>query len=369
MRITPGIALSLAILLAILAPATIAAAAVLLGRPAVLAGSGTAGTLDGTGAAARFDLPSDVALNASGTLAAVIDTTSGRVRRVSPATAAVTTLPAPPAGGGECGQSRLLEPGGISVSADGTFALVANSSCNTIVRVNLASGAHSTLAGGPSLIGGAQDGAGAAARFASPTDVTLSPDGRYALVADGLNRTIRRIDMATGAVSTLAGAAGQRGRADGVGAAARFLGPRQIAISPDGTFALISDVDTVGSVSTLRRLTLSTGQVRTVAGPSSGEGCDGGPRGAARHGWFRGVALSPGGAYALLTDDTCNTIWRFDLASGALQPVARDINAGGVALSGPRSAIIAGLGDHLVRRLELVELTESVSLPLLSRGP
>ena len=50
---------------------------------------------------------------------------------------------------------------------------------------------------------------------------------------------IRRVDIATGATTTLAGS-GSRGFLDGAGGSARFNGPVGIAIDPSGTFALVA---------------------------------------------------------------------------------------------------------------------------------
>ena len=63
-------------------------------------------------------------------------------------------------------------------------------------------GATTTLAGSSQ---GFADAAGASARFNQPFGVSVSPDGQWALVADGYNNRIRKVVVATGAVSTLAG--------------------------------------------------------------------------------------------------------------------------------------------------------------------
>ena len=60
-----------------------------------------------------------------------------------------------------------------------------------------------------------------------------SPDGSTLFVADFSGHEIRRVEVTTGEVTTLAGS-GDEGSADGVGEAAHFDGPAGIAISPDG---------------------------------------------------------------------------------------------------------------------------------------
>ncbi|MBF9222528.1 hypothetical protein I2H31_15600, partial [Hymenobacter sp. BT662] len=77
-------------------------------------------------------------------------------------------------------------------------------------------GVVSTLAGAAGLDGSA-DGTGAAARFYYPAGVAVDAAGTV-YVADQFNRTIRKT-TAAGVVSTLAGLAGASGSADGTGAA------------------------------------------------------------------------------------------------------------------------------------------------------
>ena len=56
---------------------------------------------------------------------------------------------------------------------------------------------------------------------------------------DYSNQRIRRVEIATGATTTLAGS-GSRGFSNGAGGSARFNGPIGIAIDPSGGFALVT---------------------------------------------------------------------------------------------------------------------------------
>mgnify|MGYP003317319652 CR=1 FL=1 len=49
------------------------------------------------------------------------------------------------------------------------------------------------------------EGVGGAAQFNSPAGLAISPDGSALFVADLFNHKIRRVEVATGAVTTLAG--------------------------------------------------------------------------------------------------------------------------------------------------------------------
>jgi DNA-binding beta-propeller fold protein YncE len=86
------------------------------------------------------------------------------------------------------------------------------------------------------------DGVGTNAVFCYPFGVNISPTGLFALVADTGNHAIRYIDLSTRSVSTLAGnPGGANGFANGIGSNVIFNNPQTISISPDGRFALVSD--------------------------------------------------------------------------------------------------------------------------------
>src|SRR6266545_2777598 len=109
---------------------------------------------------------------------------------------------------------------------------------------------------GPTTGGGYVDGR--QARFSDPHHVAVDGAGNI-YVADTGNYCIRKITP-DGVVSTLAGN-GRNGRADGVGAAARFSQPRGLDLAPDGSL-LVADTGNAA----LRRVTMD-GQVTTIGAP------------------------------------------------------------------------------------------------------
>lgn len=56
---------------------------------------------------------------------------------------------------------------------------------------------------------------------------------------DGDNDMVRRIDVSSAVVTTIAGLPHLYGRADGSGTTARFDEPRGVSLSADGTFGLV----------------------------------------------------------------------------------------------------------------------------------
>ena len=86
------------------------------------------------------------------------------------------------------------------------------------------------------------DGVGGAAQLYNPNGVAISPDGGALFVADEVNHKIRRVEVATGAVTTVAGS-GTAGSADGVGGTAQFGYPSGVAVSADGSTLLVCTND------------------------------------------------------------------------------------------------------------------------------
>jgi sugar lactone lactonase YvrE len=158
------------------------------GVVSVLAGmDGVSGPADGAGAAARFNQPRDITVDASDNLY-VADLLNGKIRKI--VGNVVTTL-----------ASGLAGPVGVACdsASAGSNVYVADSNDHKIHKVTQA-GVVSVFAG--STFGYA-DGTGTGAQFKSPTGVaTDSADNVY--VADSANCVIRKITPA-GAVSTVAG--------------------------------------------------------------------------------------------------------------------------------------------------------------------
>ena len=113
----------------------------------------------------------------------------------------------------------------------------------------------SVFAGAPGESGSA-DGAALSARFNSPAGLVFDAAGNL-YVADQRNQTIRRITPA-GQVSTVAGTPEQDGFADGLGSAARFTLPTDLAIDTAGNLIVadsynlrVRKIDAAGMVTTI----------------------------------------------------------------------------------------------------------------------
>ena len=176
--------------------------------------------------------------------------------------------------------------------------------CAAVPFLATCSGGSSSSGAGPSLelfagsaIGaGFTDGTGAAARFRSPIGVAADSAGNL-YVADTANHLIRKIAPG-GSVSTLAGAAGQSGDADGDGASARFNFPEGIATDGTGN-VYVADSEN----HTIRKIA-PNGVVSTLAGSAGMPGSADGNGSSARFNHPMGVAAD--GAGNVYVADTLN---------------------------------------------------------------
>src|SRR5262245_5404929 len=138
---------------------------------------------------------------------------------------AFTNFAGKPIGPGQDGAgvaARFQQPKGVAADTAGNL-YVADTGNHTIRKIT-PGGVVTTVAGTAGLAG-SSDGTGSAARFSSPSGVAVDNAGNV-YVAD--QTTIRKIKPA-GAVTTLAGSAGQLGSIDGSGSAARFNGANSVA--------------------------------------------------------------------------------------------------------------------------------------------
>ena len=157
-------------------------------------------------------------------------------------------------------QALIRAMKGVDQLADGSFAFI---SANQIMRLSADFSAITPIAGAGGSAGSA-DGPAATATFATPLGLTHDAAGNIYVTE---NETIRRIAAADGAVSTIAGLAGSPGTANGAGSAARFGGPHQIALGPDGDLYVAEQANnTIRRVTTAGVVTLYASGFNSPAG-------------------------------------------------------------------------------------------------------
>jgi sugar lactone lactonase YvrE len=217
------------------------------------------GTADGTGRAARFDFVGSVRLDSQGNIY-VADAGNNTVRKVTPGGVVTTVAGTPEKPGSQDGpatQALFDDPAGVAVDASGNL-YVADSGNYTIRKIEMPSGLVSTLAGSPGVQGTAS-GTGGNAQFYDMQNIAADNFGNL-YVADGMSDTVRKVVIATGAVTTFAGTAGVVGSSDGTGGESRWNDPTGIATDAAGN-VYVSDTGNC----TVRKITPS-GVVTTIAG-------------------------------------------------------------------------------------------------------
>src|SRR5262249_39714233 len=108
---------------------------------------------------------------------------------------------------------------------------------------------------------GGRDGIGQVARFGAPDGIVSGGAGTL-YVADTGNSCVRKIVLATGEVTTLAGKLGEAGSVDGVGAQARFRNPWGLAYDAFRRALYVADP----TDETIRRISIPDATVTTLAG-------------------------------------------------------------------------------------------------------
>ena len=249
-----------------------------------VAGTGTQGFSGDGGKAtsASLNQPSGVFVDAFGNIF-IVDTNNARIREVSPGGIITTVAGSGCCGyggdGGQAASASLNQPQGVAVDGSGNIYIADTG--NNVIRKVSAGGVISTIAGKDELVGYEGDGGPAAqALLWSPAGVAVDAAGDV-FIADTVNNVIRKISVATGDISTVAGgkaviACGTDEGFDGDG------GPATSAEldRPQGVF-----VDSSGNIyiadthnNRIRKVS-TTGTITTVAG--NGTGVSSGDGGAA----------------------------------------------------------------------------------------
>jgi sugar lactone lactonase YvrE len=285
---------------------------VLLFAPGVNA-QGTITTVAGTGlggfngdgipaTSARLANPVGVAVDSAGNLI-IADTLNHRIRRVDATTGVITTV----AGngiqgfsgdGGPATSARLNVPIAVGVDSAGNL-FIADVFNLRIRRVDAATGIITTVAGN-GLSGFNGDGIPAtSARLDTPQGVALDGAGNL-FIADTLVHRIRRVDAVTGIITTVAGTGLSGSSGDGGPATSARLG-NPIGVAMDNTGNLF--IGDVGAHRIRKVVPGADGQITgandeiitTVAGTSNGFSGDGGPATSARLLGPHGVAVDSAG--------------------------------------------------------------------------
>jgi sugar lactone lactonase YvrE len=200
--------------------------------------------------------------------------------------------------------AKLNVPAGIAVDAAGNV-YIADQNNNRIRKVT-PGGVISTIAGNGTSGYTGDGGPAGNATINAPASGAIGPDGNY-FFADTNNQCVRKIDLATGNISTVAGGNPQ-GLALGNGVPATSLGlwANGVAFDTSGNLFISTGMF-------VHRMNLATGLIYVVAGQiTAGFAGDGGPASAAQ---FR----APSG----LCFDSAGNLYIADAANYRIRKIAR----------------------------------------------
>jgi sugar lactone lactonase YvrE len=262
------------------------------GKPLVFCRGGFTGD-GGPAETAKLGAPMGIAVDKSGNLF-IADGGSWRVRRVDADTGIITTVAgnsvcrsgACKSGfsgdGGPATKAELHNTfGGVALDADGNL-FICDSGNNRVRRVDHATGIITTVAGNGTRGSGGDGGPATKAELKAPKGVSVDTSGNL-FIADYGNRRVRRVDNSTGVISTVAGG----------GNSCRFRKPP--AVREEQCLAVDADLGEVGAVlvdatgdlyiaepfrgSEIRRVDHVTGLISWISGggcPPQGGSCGAG---------------------------------------------------------------------------------------------
>ncbi|MGL4550120.1 MAG: SMP-30/gluconolactonase/LRE family protein [Gemmataceae bacterium] len=259
-----------------------------------VAGTGKKGdTGDGGPAtAARFNEVYAVAVSPDGALY-LTDRLNRRIRKVD-AEGVVTTV------AGHDRKTKLAEPNDCHLDGKGGL-LIADVGAWQVLRLDLKTGEMTPFAGVPRKPGkytlkNKGDGGPATAAVVHGARAVCVDGKGNTYICEREGNSVRKVDAA-GVITTLAGDT-TKGKADGVGTKAKFNGPKAIRCDPAGDVFV---VDTENH--SVRRIDVKTGAVTTVAGGRKGPDGDGGDAVKAGMGRPHGLAIDAEGVLYVADSD------------------------------------------------------------------
>jgi len=274
----------------------------------------------------------------------IADSRNTLIRRVNPA-GVISTISGQDyifsytGDGGPAVNATLNFPVGITADVSHNL-FIADSNNNVIRRIDASSGIITTVVG-TGAAGFAGDGGPATkASMNLPSAVAVDTAGNL-FISDSNNQRIRRVDFASGVITTVAG-----------NGTAGFSGDGGLAVSASLNLAFGDDggvvIDATGNLyisdtnnSRIRRVDSVTGVITTVAGSSSfcasGKVGDGGPATSASLCFPGGLAMDPSGNL-FIADTFGERVRRLDAVSGTIATVAGNGSTGFSGDGGPATA-------------------------------
>jgi sugar lactone lactonase YvrE len=225
-----------------------------------------------------------------------------------------------------------VSPYGVAVDGVGNV-FVADRDGHRVRRIDAATGVVTTAAGNGSFGGDGDGGPATAARLNLPQGVAVDGAGNL-FIADTANHKVRRVDAITGVITTFAGTGvpGYSGE-NAVATGAQLLLPSGVAVDPDGNVFVLEPFNNV-----VRRVDAATGRIATYAGDgTAGGSAENVPALQARLRAPSAIAVDGGGN--LFIADTANfRVRRVDASTKRIATVAGNGTNGATGDGGPATS-------------------------------
>jgi hypothetical protein len=291
-----------------------------------ICGTGTSGDTGDGGPATAARIMIETGIYVDNAMNMYFTGTSNKVRKVDGSTGIITTIAGTGTGsysgdGGPATAATFNQPCGLTLDAAGNIYVteVVNS---RIRKINVATGIITTVAGGGIGLG---EGGPATACSLMPTAVKFDHSGAMVIADCGAMR-IRKVNAMTGIITTIAGNGMMASYGDGGPAtAAAINNPYDFCYDSLGNMYISEEGDpSLSSGWKIRRVDAMTGIITTVAGTGvSGYSGDGGPATAA-------MISSPLGIYmdlhgnVIFADVNNNRVRSINTATGIITTIVGD---------------------------------------------
>ncbi len=324
-------------------------------------GLSTGPILDGDPAnSASLDDPTGVAVDGAGNLY-IADRGHNRIRKVTAASGLISTLagngtPAYAGDGSASTNANVSVNAPFGVALDGAGNLYIADTGNNVVReIGSANGIVSTVAGTGAQGGTGDLGPATAATLNQPQGVSIDSAGNL-YIPDTGNQRIRRVDAATGVITTIAGNGTQGYQGDGgLATAAELNSPLAVAFDAAGNLYIAdSGNNVVRRAAAINGVITASSTIGAFAGTgAAGSTGDGAPATQATLSSPSGVAADAAGN-VYIADTLNSSIRKVSSATGFISTVARNntgvyiFNNGGpfsVSLAGPTGLFLDGAAD------------------------
>jgi sugar lactone lactonase YvrE len=271
-----------------------------------------------------LSFPNAVVLDGSGNLLLV--GSDSRIRQVDATTGIMTTVAGTSEAGfqgdgGPATEAVLNQPFGLVMDGIGNL-FVSDTLNNRIRKVDVITGTIVTVAGTGERGFTGNGGLAIEAAVRNPTGLLVDGDGNL-LIGDSGNHRIRKVDTTTGIITTIAGTGEAILSGDGGPAIEASLnGPNGVALDRDGNLFIADRND-----NRIRKVEMTTGIITTVAGsglfgPGTGSfSGDGGPATEATLDSPVAVAVDSDG-HLFIADSSNHRVRRVDAQTGIIMTVA-----------------------------------------------